>query len=429
MVSLNESWVALSATCVDRRVVGWGVRWGLFLFLVMGCAEVLSSLGRSSAAIARGSEAGTCAFPSAVALRGGGSLCSGVLIHPQVVAYAGHCGDGFTTVQFGEDSPYERTVSTSTCAVHPEFELRPTRSPNWDYAYCVLDEAVTDVPIVPPIAGCELEEVVVGTPSFVVGFGDTEASGLSFGRKRWFPATLARAFGAERPGGQHLSSSVFGSPDETPEACGGDSGGPTYIRLSDGTFRVLGVHSTASVGCGSGSGVNDSLLHVALPWIESDSGFDVTPCHDAPFASCTVPMSVCETGATWVGGASCNSVPTDIETGSGAWPCAPPTADPVEITCGDEPTDAGSVDASEPIDASAIDGSTPTDGGTDASRDAAVGPDSASPSDGSSRADADETGGGGGCSSAGSPRGALGLALLLLCRRRSGGYSLACSRR
>lgn len=395
-------------------MIAWSVRWGLFL-LIVGCAEVPSSPGRSSAALARGNEAATCAFPSAVALRGGGSLCSGVLIHPRLVAYAGHCGDGFTTVQFGEDSPYERTVATTTCAVHPEFELRPTRSPNWDYAYCALDEAVTDVPIVPPVAGCELEEVVVGTPSFVVGFGNTEASGLSFGRKRWFPATLARAFGAERPGGQHLSSSVFGSPDETPEACGGDSGGPTYIRLSDGTFRVLGVHSTASVGCGSGSGVNDSLLHVALPWIESESGFDVTPCHDAPFASCTVPMSVCDTGATWVGGASCNSVPTDIETGSGAWPCTLPTSDPVEITCGDEPGDAGAIDASLPadasgIDASEIDASTLSDAGTDAGS-----ADSALPSDGSADAEMD---GGGGCSSAGAPNGALGLALLLLYRRR-----------
>jgi hypothetical protein len=70
---------------------------------------------------------------------------------------------------------------------------------------------------------------------------------------------------------------------------GGDSGSPSYFEMLNGTWRTLGLHTNRiqfywDLGDGLGPvarvyGVFDSTPR-HLRWIESDSGFDLTPCHD-----------------------------------------------------------------------------------------------------------------------------------------------------
>jgi len=68
-----------------------------------------------------GEPSATCNWPSTVFLGG----CSGTLIHPEVVMYAGHCGDVIPEVFFGEDfsnpdAPGEGfSVATEYCMTNP----------------------------------------------------------------------------------------------------------------------------------------------------------------------------------------------------------------------------------------------------------------------------------------------------------------------
>jgi MYXO-CTERM domain-containing protein len=74
----------------------------------------------------------------------------------------------------------------------------------------------------------------------------------------------------------NMSVDVGGFGD--PGICPGDSGGPALLRYPDGSWHVLGIASTLTGQCG-GEGTH-SLAWNAVPWIEEESGIDITPCHD-----------------------------------------------------------------------------------------------------------------------------------------------------
>jgi hypothetical protein len=94
--------------------------------------------------------------------------CSATLVHPEVVIYAAHCGEGIGSVSFGEalERP-ERVVATRRCVAHPDAAL----GNGFDVALCVLAEPVGDVPAIPIAAGCELDAVRMGGAATLVGFG------------------------------------------------------------------------------------------------------------------------------------------------------------------------------------------------------------------------------------------------------------------
>src|SRR5690606_4917360 len=74
-------------------------------------------------------------------------------------------------------------------------------------------------------------------------------------------------------------------------SCNGDSGGPAYVQLSDGSWRVFGVTSRGTTGNCADESIY-GLIHSHVQWIEDASGLDVTPCHDAdgtwnPTETCT----------------------------------------------------------------------------------------------------------------------------------------------
>ena len=93
-----------------------------------------------------------------------------------------------------------------------------------------------------------------------------------FGTKRMGPAEIAFV-------DDDLKDNGIGIGDTTHSACPGDSGGPAYVQYPDGTWHVFGVTSGGPPGCGSYP-LNYTAMHVWVPWIEEDSGIDITPCHD-----------------------------------------------------------------------------------------------------------------------------------------------------
>ncbi len=244
----------------------------------------------SASHIAGGPDALLCQFPATAAvLNDGSQFCSASLVHPRVVLLAAHCllpgfGADAEEIQFGEDvEAPARTVQVDECGYHPDFQLSVEFS-GIDVAYCTLSEEVNDVPIVPPLMGCERDALGPGTPLTIVGFGSDEGVKID---DVWveFSGSGIKRYG-DQVVDQIVDDGVWMLGDGV-SACPGDSGGPAMMQLADGTWRVVGSASTnhpdapqdGGQTCGYGS-VYSTFASV-MPWIEEQSGYDVTPCHDA----------------------------------------------------------------------------------------------------------------------------------------------------
>ncbi|HVI03603.1 MAG TPA: trypsin-like serine protease [Enhygromyxa sp.] len=203
-----------------------------------------------------------CQYPTAALLGAGG--CSGVLIHPQVIMTAAHCigGAGPSEIRFGEQANAPaRTVATTQCAANPSANGVGAA----DYAYCTLAEPV-DLPLAPPLLGCELEWLAAGQPMVTVGWGNGEGGG-----------GIKRIVDSEFIGWNQ--GMVVASPAPA-EACSGDSGGPTFVQLPDASWRTVGVSSGGPAGQNAGciSSVFVVPVAEAAVWIEAETGIDISPC-------------------------------------------------------------------------------------------------------------------------------------------------------
>lgn len=271
--------------------------------------------------IVGGSEAGACEFPFAVAILEDDEtpvMCTGTLVNPSVVTLAAHCvnpdrpivGVGFGEEGQGKTGP-QRVVGVEDCVGHPQyFEMGFP-----DIAYCTLEQPVEDVAIMPILAGCELDLLEVGAEVTIVGFGATfgeyvagELETEGVGLKRY----TTQSIDAVDPGLDEVD--MLGTTGSQ-SACFGDSGGPALVELPDGTWRVFGAASRLydpggfpppeEPGNFCGVGVTYGLLSTQLDWLETETGYDLTPCHD-------------EDG-DWEPGVGCGDFPMDPELGAGTW--------------------------------------------------------------------------------------------------------------
>lgn len=244
-----------------------------------------------------GTPVGACAWPTTVFVND----CTGTLVHPSVVVLAAHCivkGGQVTEALFGEDyNQPVRTVAVASCTAHPDWQDVPPGDGAADIAICELAEPVDDVAIVPILMGCETDALQVGASVTLVGFGDSDDA-LGDGPKREVVTQI-----------QQLGTDAAWIGGNGQSSCYGDSGGPAYIQLDDGSWRVFGATSGSATddrGCGQTS--IWTLVHVYASWIEGTAGVDVTPCHDAdgtwnPSDGCVgFPMAPGAAGGAWTDG-------------------------------------------------------------------------------------------------------------------------------
>lgn len=246
-----------------------------------------------TAAIYGGNKVKPCAWPTTVALGG----CTGTLVHPELVVFAAHCmegGGGPSLATFGDDENYPAfSVPTKSCAADPKYYAQSGH----DVAFCKLAKPVTQVPIVPILMGCETQVLVQGAQVIAVGFGQAN-DGLGWGPKR----EVAMALNSVQNG----EAFIGGAGKDT---CYGDSGGPVFVQLGDGSWRVFGITSYGEY-CGGGGYY--SMMHTAIDWLEQTSGLDLTPCHQQ---------------GQWAPTAACAGFPKSPGLGGGAWSAGCPSAD------------------------------------------------------------------------------------------------------
>src|SRR5262245_31829305 len=288
----------------------------LVLLSVLLCAcSPVPELAQTQRPIVGGQVVSTCQWPTAVALSLDG--CSATLVHPRLVTTAAHCiaAGSSGSIRFGETRSGGRTIP-----------VQCTASNEGDIAFWVLDQEVTDVPIVPGLIGCETDILRRGQSVTLVGYGSTSSGGPGFGTKRSVDVMVNSV------GSDYVD---LGTPQIG--ACHGDSGGPAYVKLADGTWRVFGATSGPGFpGDDCASSTIYTLITHYVPWIEQTSGIDITPCTDA--------------NGTWNPGPGCTHFPMNPDQGGGSWSsgCANTTAfSGPSTTCG-----AGiSVDAGTTVDA------------------------------------------------------------------------------
>jgi len=273
--------------------------------------------------IVGGSDAATCEFPATVMMLEDDAtpvMCSGSLLTPDIVLTAAHCliperpivaiGFGEAGQVFGEPA---FTVAPTECEAHPDWNNFGSN----DVAYCRLAEPVTTVPIVPLLGGCETDVLEPGVELTIVGFGATWGSydeendmviSMGVGAKRWTTQTIDYV-------DLEVNEVNMVGANGSQSACFGDSGGPAYVELGDGTWRVVGAGShlydpggfPAPMEKGNicGVGVAYSFAPGAIDWLESSSGVDLTPCWD---------------GDQWVPDApGCGDFPVDPNLAAGSW--------------------------------------------------------------------------------------------------------------
>jgi MYXO-CTERM domain-containing protein len=273
--------------------------------------DEVETVGRE---VVGGEAAGTCVWPNCLFGRG----CSATLVHPRLTTTAAHCVrdnqmDGVANV--GEAAPFARTVPRELCRRPPQYTTAG-QTGAYDIAFCTLREPIDNVPIVPVLSACEAEQMIKPGKSIVIaGFGAPNSGRKFSGR---MTITSVRN-GAE----------VFLRGDGI-TAGRGDSGGPGYLQMPDGTWRTFGVASRAS---GRNVAIY-TLISAHLPWLEKESGIDLTPCHGA--------------SGGWEDGPACDRFPTDPGgTANGTWAdfCqASPVAKPMPSCSADwHPGDGGPV--------------------------------------------------------------------------------------
>lgn len=280
-------------------------------------AEALRSAARPPQPIYGGTEVEPCGWPTTVFMDG----CTGTLVHPELVVFASHCmffagGSGPEVVGFGESAQdLTREVATSSCTMYPGW-VPDESGLGFDVAFCVLAEPVFDVPIVPILMGCETDVLQPGQEITLVGYGVTDDN--VFGTK-YEVVTTVNALEGETEinvGGNGTSS------------CNGDSGGPAYVQLDDGSWRAFGITSRGVSGNCADPSIY-GLMHSHVPWIEEASGIDISPCHDAD--------------GSWNPSDACTEIPLTPDLGFTDWPagCNGGRLSGPSASCGDPFVEGG----------------------------------------------------------------------------------------
>ncbi len=211
-----------------------------------------------------------------VAIVAGGGLCTGTVVADRLILTAAHCladlGEGAEdkiSVYYGGSIQANPAVTVTEYGWHPNF-CSSCKEDIYDYGYVVIDsDFKVGGGVILPVASQEEwdEAMVAGREVTLVGYGeDPEAGGINagIGIQRQVTTTIRRlsARGLE-----------FYAGGMQQDSCKGDSGGPAFVKLSNGDVRLVGITSRGSEPCGEGGYY--SAPYPALCWVRDRTAVDL----------------------------------------------------------------------------------------------------------------------------------------------------------